>query len=274
MHQGFVAWHVEGLMGAERGGIVWSLHPFSKVYKFAVQTSHVDDVGILRDVGAFFARFTPTEFRALSDDKAVRMVKTVLHTLCKFRGWPLLDTVKSMPELTGEGQNGAVLKYVQLNLQHLSSNRLLPGQENAAATAVRAPLAPIDMSRGRDAAVSNGALADPAARSGPAGAVNTTATNAAQPAMQGGDDTAAGAAPASGTEPAAPAGSESAAAAAEAGGEAGDAAEREAGQPLQPIHAENAGITSGLNVPEQFSPLVRCSSFLTILTVTGHFIIV
>lgn len=103
----------------------------------------VDPKALLQSLQDWFAFFTPAEWRAVSShDKSAKMVKTVLHTMCKQLGPQVVDIAKELPH--PDSEQLMVERYIHLNLKHLSDNGLLPGQANAAPAPPPAALPPVE----------------------------------------------------------------------------------------------------------------------------------
>jgi cytoskeleton-associated protein 5 len=117
--------------------------------------SGLDAAMLLRDLHLFFESFTPAEISRLSadSDRSLKMVKTVLHNLCKQRGWPLRDVALEMPEVRNAAEQPMFLKHLLVNLRQLQSVGLLPSHENGdvapAATPTRAADDPAGEALGR-----------------------------------------------------------------------------------------------------------------------------
>jgi hypothetical protein len=204
----------------------------------------VDAKALLLDIHRYFLHFSAAEFRQLSDDKSVRMVKTVLHSMCKQHGWPLLETLAVIPAVSAAAEPPMVVKYVHLNLKHLDANGLLPGQDHAAPVATASP--PV-------------ATAKPNAEPALPQATGSGEAYGATAEMQGlrgnpvgvNEDSHVGTAPAQQSSDREP-----------GNGAAEDMAVRGGGssvvgtQPLQPSNVENVNITKGLNIPEHLTPQV------------------
>jgi hypothetical protein len=184
--------------------------------------------------------------RALSADKSVRMAKTMIHSMCKYRGFALQETAASIPELQGEnGHTNTVVRYIDMHLKALNDNKLLPGQENALAAAGARGSATEASGRPPPAPVAP--VAQPRSA---VGMPKSTYDGSRNPTPE--PELPVGHAPdASGEENADPA---------RAHASTDGGAQQQQQQPLQPINAENATITQGLNIPEHFSPVVRCAA--------------
>ncbi|KAF9609857.1 hypothetical protein IFM89_018842, partial [Coptis chinensis] len=61
--------------------------------------------------------------RAGADDKPLRMVKTILHELCKLRGTAIKGHLSMVP--TDMEPQPIVLAYIDLNLETLASTGML-----------------------------------------------------------------------------------------------------------------------------------------------------
>lgn len=66
--------------------------------------------------------------RGQEDDKPLRMVKTVLHELCKLKGPAIKSHVTLIPPNTQSNEPAPIIHaYIDLNLQSLSSAGLVGG---------------------------------------------------------------------------------------------------------------------------------------------------
>jgi cytoskeleton-associated protein 5 len=156
----------------------------TKQYLGPEMNSNLDAEALLRDLHRFFENFSTAEISKLSanNDRSLKMVKTVLHNLCKQRGWPLRDTALAMPEVRHATEQPMFLKHLLVNLRQLQSVGLLPSQENAATTSPSAPVprsgpegmeesAAVVLGRLEAEAGSSGPLASPTTEPPPSGSV-------------------------------------------------------------------------------------------------------
>ncbi|GIL58886.1 hypothetical protein Vafri_13702 [Volvox africanus] len=80
--------------------------------------------------------------RSSIEDKPLRMVKTMLHELCKHRGYEIYKDVEAMPDVTESMEEMVMLPYIRLNLETLQrAGANLPGAA-AAASLMAAAAAP------------------------------------------------------------------------------------------------------------------------------------
>ena len=78
---------------------------------------------LLMSIHAFFLNLGVDEIRKRSsaDDKPLRMVKTILHELCKLRGYAIYDDASGIPG--GDAESSPMLfVYIKLNLQSLAES--------------------------------------------------------------------------------------------------------------------------------------------------------
>ncbi|KAG2491479.1 hypothetical protein HYH03_010264 [Edaphochlamys debaryana] len=84
--------------------------------------------------------------RSSLEDKPLRMVKTMLHELCKHRGYDIYEDVRQMPGVTMRQDDMVMLPYIRLNLETLQFPRpatgapILSAPPHAAAAAAGAAL--------------------------------------------------------------------------------------------------------------------------------------
>ncbi|GLC42611.1 hypothetical protein PLESTB_001118900 [Pleodorina starrii] len=80
--------------------------------------------------------------RSSTEDKPLRMVKTMLHELCKHRGYDIYKDVEAMPGVTESMEEMVMMPYIRLNLDTLHrAGAPLPGA-GAAATLMASAAAP------------------------------------------------------------------------------------------------------------------------------------
>jgi hypothetical protein len=82
------------------------------------------DLGaLLLNIHDFFLGLGVDEIRKRSsnDDKPLRMVKTILHELCKMRGYDIYDDASAIPGRDSDPQP-IIFAYISLNLQSLLEN--------------------------------------------------------------------------------------------------------------------------------------------------------
>ncbi|KXZ46795.1 TOG1 protein [Gonium pectorale] len=91
--------------------------------------------------------------RSAVEDKPLRMIKTVLHELCKHRGHEIYRDVQAMPGVTEAEEDMVMLPYIKLNLdtQHTGMRPLQPAGFSGAAAMPRAPIAPTTTSDEQEA---------------------------------------------------------------------------------------------------------------------------
>ncbi|EFJ44246.1 microtubule organizing protein mora [Volvox carteri f. nagariensis] len=104
--------------------------------------------------------------RSSNEDKPLRMVKTMLHELCKHRGYDIYKDVEAMPGVQETMEEMVMLPYIRLNLETLQrAGQNLPGSA-AAATLMAAAAAPRPaMAPNADVASTSGSAAAGAPRS-------------------------------------------------------------------------------------------------------------
>ena len=156
----------------------------------------IDDAQVLRDVHQYMRRFSSAELRSETQDKPIRMAKTVLHSMCRKRGWPLLDTANNIPEILNEGGGGShVLRYITINLNQLSSMNQITPKTEAPTPATSAPGLSIASA---DTTANGEAMHSPPALPGASPAADAAAPRSPAAFMQQDDaasDAAAAAAP-------------------------------------------------------------------------------
>jgi len=78
---------------------------------------------LLMSIHAFFLNLGVDEIRKRSsaDDKPLRMVKTILHELCKLRGYAIYDDASGIPGADAES-TPMLFVYIKLNLQSLAES--------------------------------------------------------------------------------------------------------------------------------------------------------
>ncbi|KAL4854812.1 hypothetical protein ACK3TF_004509 [Chlorella vulgaris] len=86
-------------------------------------TEGVDLAGLLFNIHDFFLYLGVDEIRkrSSSDDKPLRMVKTILHELCKILGYDIYQFTASIPGRNADPQP-IIFAYISLNLHSLSQN--------------------------------------------------------------------------------------------------------------------------------------------------------
>lgn len=75
--------------------------------------------------------------RGSTDDKPLRMMKTLLHELCKHKGHAIKECLTLVPRDVGDGEP-LILAYIDLNLQTLAAAGLLPGSAQGSPHAIEA----------------------------------------------------------------------------------------------------------------------------------------
>lgn len=111
----------------------------------------VDLPTLLLDLHRYFSSLGASEVRRLSNnnDKPLRMVKTMLHTLCKIYGYRIADIITTLPELRDLQTQPMIAMYADINLKSLAEIGMIaprdadeagPPTPSGAATAV--PTAP------------------------------------------------------------------------------------------------------------------------------------
>ncbi|KAL4424717.1 hypothetical protein ABPG77_000060 [Micractinium sp. CCAP 211/92] len=108
-------------------------------------TEGVDLSALLFNIHDFFLYLGVDEIRkrSSSDDKPLRMVKTILHELCKMLGYDIYHYAESIPGRNADPQP-IIFAYISLNLQTLSQSGLIappPADEAATAVPAAAPTA-------------------------------------------------------------------------------------------------------------------------------------
>lgn len=128
-----------------------------------VSLDGVDIPGLLLSLHDFFLYLGLDEIRKRSsaDDKPLRMAKTILHELCKMRGYDIYEDASSIPGRDSAPQP-LIFAYIGLNLQSLSESGY-PGLSNPPPThsmsSGAASIGPITSSRGGDEENSGDAVA-------------------------------------------------------------------------------------------------------------------
>jgi hypothetical protein len=93
----------------------------------------VDLPQLLLDLHRYFSTLGAAEVRRLSNnnDKPLRMVKTMLHTLCKIYGYQVADTIAAIPELQGLQAQPMIAMYADINLKSLAEIGMIAAREGA-----------------------------------------------------------------------------------------------------------------------------------------------
>ncbi|PNH12606.1 Protein MOR1 [Tetrabaena socialis] len=79
--------------------------------------------------------------RSSLEDKPLRMVKTMLHELCKHRGYDIYRDVEAMPDVTEHEDEMVMLPYIRLNLDTLHIDKRPQQQHPSSASGFAAPAA-------------------------------------------------------------------------------------------------------------------------------------
>jgi hypothetical protein len=89
---------------------------------------------LLLDLHRYFSTLGAAEVRRLSNnnDKPLRMVKTMLHTLCKLYGYRIADILASLPELRNLPAQPMIAMYADINLKSLAEIGMIPAREGDA----------------------------------------------------------------------------------------------------------------------------------------------
>ena len=123
---------------------------------------------VLLSLHDYFATLGSVEVRRLSaeNDKPLRMVKTVLHTLCKIFGYRVTRTLEDMPQIRSLNGQAMIVMYAEINLRSLVDLGMIaaPGAATSPDSAAAPPGTPTPASPG--AAVSPGQSAEAAAPAG------------------------------------------------------------------------------------------------------------
>ncbi|GLC42612.1 hypothetical protein PLESTM_001356300 [Pleodorina starrii] len=91
--------------------------------------------GYMQNIGADEVRR-----RSLIEDKPLRMVKTMLHELCKQRGYEIYKDVDAMPGVTESKEKMVMMPYIRLNLNSMRRAGVELSGEAAARAAILAAL--------------------------------------------------------------------------------------------------------------------------------------
>ena len=80
--------------------------------------------GLLFNIHDFFLFLGVDEIRkrGAAEDKPLRMVKTILHELCKVRGYGIYDACAGIPGRGAGSTQPIIFAYIDLNLQTLSQS--------------------------------------------------------------------------------------------------------------------------------------------------------
>lgn len=134
----------------------------------------VDLPALLLDLHGYFSTLGASEVRRLSNnnDKPLRMVKTMLHTLCKIYGYKVADVISSLNLRDSQtGQQPMIAMYADINLKSLAEIGMIVPRD-AADDGVAGPPTPSGSATH---------AANPAAPAAPSGTSPTRVTDPAAP---------------------------------------------------------------------------------------------
>ncbi|WIA20535.1 hypothetical protein OEZ85_004930 [Tetradesmus obliquus] len=152
--------------------VVKCLIKSTKALPQVIQT--MDLRALLLSLHGFFEALGVEEIRRRSnaDDKPLRMVKTILHELCKLKGTEIYKYTTDIPQhgsVSGADGKSVIFPYIDLNIQTLQGNASMRAsmQQTAGAAAAAAAAAngssgssnPVTPGRGLLAAAAGGAAA-------------------------------------------------------------------------------------------------------------------
>ncbi|KAK9814323.1 hypothetical protein WJX72_004049 [[Myrmecia] bisecta] len=145
--------------------VVKCLIKLTKALQTSLEEIELDDV--LLSIHSFFMGLGVDEIRrrGAEDDKPLRMVKTILHELCKLKGHDIRRYMAAIPSATEPAP--IIQAYVDLNLQTLQSAGLISPAEEPAQQAQQAS---------QQAQQQQAYQAQPSTRSGGGGATTPAAT--------------------------------------------------------------------------------------------------
>eukprot|EP00892_Ulva_mutabilis_P001542 jgi/Ulvmu1/11389/UM075_0051.1 len=177
---------------------------------------------VLLSLHNYFATLGSVEVRRLSqeNDKPLRMVKTVLHTLCKIYGYRVTRTLEEMPDIRSLNGQAMIVMYAEINLRSLVDLGMIAAAPSAAASpesvaarpATPSPVSPGSGSPGAQngaaaaaaAAAAMVARTSPSSRSGrSSGGASPLPPTAPRPASPAAPQPAPAAAPTAAASPAA-----------------------------------------------------------------------
>lgn len=103
----------------------------------ACVTQVIDLHVLLRDIHYFFEGLGVEEIRRRGgqEDKPLRMVKTILHELCKLKGHDIYRYTEQLPmpsgTAAGSGSKSLIFSYIDLNVSTLPQQRIYTGPSTA-----------------------------------------------------------------------------------------------------------------------------------------------